>query len=44
VQNPSNKKEILCDEVLEKLTGEKKFAGFGFAKFMKPHLDPQDQD
>eukprot|EP00884_Botryococcus_braunii_P020010 jgi/Botrbrau1/6693/Bobra.0202s0031.1 len=44
LQNPSNKKEILCDEVLEKLTGEKKFAGFGFAKFMKPHLDPQDQD
>lgn len=42
VQNPDNKKEILCDDVLEKLTGEKKFPGFSLQKFLKAHINPQE--
>lgn len=40
VQNPENKKEIICDDVLEKLTGEKKFPGFSLQKFLKSHINP----
>ena len=38
LQNPENKSEIICDEKLEKLTGEKVFRAFGYSKLIKHHI------
>jgi chromatin remodeling complex protein RSC6 len=42
LQDPDNKKMVLCDDALRDLTGEDSFLAFGFAKYMKQHINPQD--
>lgn len=37
-QDPSDKSFILADDTLQRLTGEKRFKGFSFAKFIKNHI------
>ena len=38
LQDPSNRQYILSDDVLLKLTGEKRFQGFSFGKLIKDHI------
>lgn len=38
LQDPANKQQIIADDQLYKLFGERRFAGFGVAKFFKPHF------
>ena len=38
LQDPKNKQWIICDEKLDKVIGEKKFKGFGMAKYLKDHM------
>ncbi|KAK9799349.1 hypothetical protein WJX73_009060 [Symbiochloris irregularis] len=38
LQDPANKQMIIADDKLFNLFGERKFAGFGVAKFLKPHF------
>lgn len=38
LQNPSDKREVICDKALRDLTGEVRFNAFSFAKYMKKHL------
>ena len=40
--NPSNKREVLADEKLENLFGEKKFLAFSIQRLIKPHVIPAD--
>ena len=40
LQDPANKKYILADAQLQQLTGETRFAAFGFAKYLSKHLSP----
>lgn len=37
-QDPSDKSFILADDTLRALTGESRFKGFSFAKFIKAHI------
>ncbi|GBF91929.1 hypothetical protein Rsub_04653 [Raphidocelis subcapitata] len=38
LQDPSDKSYILSDATLQSLFGESRFKGFGFQKFIKPHV------
>ncbi|KAL4418779.1 hypothetical protein ABPG77_001646 [Micractinium sp. CCAP 211/92] len=38
LKDPSDKSFILADDTLQRLTGEKRFKGFSFAKFIKNHI------
>lgn len=38
LQDPSNKQFVLADDKLKHLTGETRFAAFGFMKFLNKHL------
>lgn len=38
LQDESNKKFVLSDDVLYQLTGEKRFQAFGFSKLIKKHI------
>lgn len=38
LQDPSDKRFALCDETLEKLTGEKRIQLFGGQKYFKEHI------
>jgi len=40
LQDPENKREIISDDALRKLTGEKRFTAFGFMKYFSTHLSP----
>lgn len=40
LKNPEDKREILSDEALKKLTGTDRFLGFSFIKFLNSHLGP----
>lgn len=38
LQNESNKREIYCDDILQKLSGKKKITMFEISKLLKDHL------
>ncbi|KAL4421538.1 hypothetical protein ABPG75_010829 [Micractinium tetrahymenae] len=38
LKDPSDKSYILADDALQRLTGESRFKGFSFAKFIKAHI------
>jgi chromatin remodeling complex protein RSC6 len=38
LQNPSNKREIICDETLYEVCGKKKITMFEVGKVLTPHL------
>eukprot|EP00271_Cylindrocystis_brebissonii_P007322 TRINITY_DN2069_c1_g1_i1.p1 TRINITY_DN2069_c1_g1~~TRINITY_DN2069_c1_g1_i1.p1 ORF type:complete len:380 (-),score=139.47 TRINITY_DN2069_c1_g1_i1:322-1461(-) len=38
LQNPKNKRQILCDAELQKLFGVTTFNGFGITKYLAPHI------
>ena len=38
VQNPANKREVLCNDVLKSLTGLDKFLAFGGQKYFSQHI------
>ncbi|KAK9817776.1 hypothetical protein WJX72_002037 [[Myrmecia] bisecta] len=40
LQDPDNKKEIICDDALRVFCKEDRFSGFGFMRFFKDHLSP----
>jgi len=37
-QNPANKQEVLADDALAALTGERRFKAIGFMKLFSRHL------
>lgn len=37
-QDPADKSFILADAALQALTGEARFKGFSFSKYIKPHV------
>jgi len=43
LQNPANKKQILCDPLLEKVMKTKKVDCFKMAKLLQPHILPPDE-
>ena len=38
LQNPANKREILCDEKLQQLLGMQRFEAFNIQKYLKMHI------
>ena len=38
MQNPANKREVLCNDVLKSLTGQDKFLAFGGQKYFSQHI------
>ena len=38
VQNPNDRREVICDMELRELTGQEKFQGFSFSKYINKHL------
>ena len=38
LQNPANKQEVLADDALAALTGERRFKAFGFMKLFSKHI------
>lgn len=44
LQDPKNKQVIICDEKLSRVIPTKKFKGFGMTKFLKEHMNVDQQD
>lgn len=44
LQDPKNKQIIICDEKLSRVIPTKKFKGFGMTKFLKEHMNVDQQD
>ena len=42
LQDPKNKRNILCDDKLRELLGVEKFLGFGMMKYLNKHFLPID--
>ncbi len=38
MQNPDDKREVICDDVLRRLTGKDKFLAFGGQKHFGHHI------
>ena len=38
LQNPANKREVLCNNVLKNLTGQDRFLAFGGQKYFSHHI------
>lgn len=38
VQNPNNKREVLCNDILRNLTGQDKVLAFGAQKYFSHHI------
>jgi len=44
LQDPKNKQVIICDEKLSRVIPTKKFKGFGMTKYLKEHMNVDQQD